>query len=172
MPSEKIEVCMLISEQNRRINSTHVVSATRCRSVHRHGDKNGSQLPGQVSETLSCREVSGRGRNLHGCTDSRVWAALTLVCIFLNRSINAFLLVYLSILISKAVVCTTLKHIWQNREGPDRAWYNQETQKERNTNLVKCHLSCHILLKLSFVVVLLLFLFLYYIHYDTLQLEF
>ncbi|XP_026991769.1 phospholipid-transporting ATPase 11C isoform X2 [Tachysurus fulvidraco] len=52
-----------------------------------------------------------------------------------EKSINAFLLVYLSILISKAVVCTTLKHIWQNREGSDRAWYNQETQKERNTNL-------------------------------------
>lgn len=61
---------------------------------------------------------------------------LLLLCVSLNRSINAFLLVYLSILVSKAVVCTTLKHIWQNREGPNSAWYNQETQKEKDTYLV------------------------------------
>lgn len=62
---------------------------------------------------------------------------LLLWCSFLfNRSINAFLLVYLCILVSKAVVCTTLKHVWQNREGPDRAWYNPETQKEKDTYLV------------------------------------
>ncbi|XP_060783761.1 phospholipid-transporting ATPase 11C isoform X6 [Neoarius graeffei] len=52
-----------------------------------------------------------------------------------EKSINAFLLVYLCILISKAVVCTTLKHIWQNHEGSDSAWYNQETQKEKTTPL-------------------------------------
>lgn len=76
------------------------------------------------------------GENQHGRKDNRVSTALILLCVSLNRSINAFLLVYLCILISKAVVCTTLKHIWQNQEGPDRAWYNPETQKEKDTYLV------------------------------------
>ncbi len=55
---------------------------------------------------------------------------------FLCRSINAFLLVYLCILISKAVVCTTLKYVWQSKEGQDEPWYNQKTQKEKDTNMV------------------------------------
>ncbi|KAL0175837.1 hypothetical protein M9458_028167, partial [Cirrhinus mrigala] len=50
-------------------------------------------------------------------------------------SINAFLLVYLCILISKAVVCTTLKYVWQSKEGQDEPWYNQKTQKEKDTNM-------------------------------------
>ncbi|XP_048032981.1 phospholipid-transporting ATPase 11C isoform X4 [Megalobrama amblycephala] len=52
-----------------------------------------------------------------------------------EKSINAFLLVYLCILISKAVVCTTLKYIWQSKEGQDEPWYNQKTQKEKDTNM-------------------------------------
>uniref|UniRef100_A0A8C1MZZ9 Phospholipid-transporting ATPase n=1 Tax=Cyprinus carpio TaxID=7962 RepID=A0A8C1MZZ9_CYPCA len=52
-----------------------------------------------------------------------------------EKSINAFLLVYLSILISKAVVCTTLKYVWQSKEGQDEPWYNQKTQKEKDTNM-------------------------------------
>ncbi|XP_051513935.1 phospholipid-transporting ATPase IG-like isoform X2 [Myxocyprinus asiaticus] len=52
-----------------------------------------------------------------------------------EKSINAFLLVYLSILISKAVVCTTLKYVWQSKEGQDEPWYNQKTQKEKDTYL-------------------------------------
>lgn len=127
---------MLIRKKNRRINFTHAVPVPRCSGVHGHGDKNGSQLPGQVAEALSCREVSEWWRSRHGRADSRVPTALTFMCVSLNRSINAFLLVYLSILVSKAVVCTTLKHIWQNREGPNSAWYNQETQKEKDTYLV------------------------------------
>uniref|UniRef100_A0AAR2LJ21 Phospholipid-transporting ATPase n=1 Tax=Pygocentrus nattereri TaxID=42514 RepID=A0AAR2LJ21_PYGNA len=50
-----------------------------------------------------------------------------------EKSINAFLLVYLCILISKAVVCTTLKYVWQSQFGQDEPWYNQKTQKEKDT---------------------------------------
>ncbi|XP_066504564.1 phospholipid-transporting ATPase 11C isoform X2 [Hoplias malabaricus] len=50
-----------------------------------------------------------------------------------EKSINAFLLVYLCILISKAVVCTTLKYVWQSRDGQDEPWYNEKTQKEKDT---------------------------------------
>ncbi|KAI4885360.1 hypothetical protein NFI96_014332 [Prochilodus magdalenae] len=50
-----------------------------------------------------------------------------------EKSINAFLLVYLCILISKAVVCTTLKYVWQSQDGQDEPWYNQKTQKEKDT---------------------------------------
>ena len=52
------------------------------------------------------------------------------------RSINAFLLVYLCILVSKALVCTTLKYVWQSKPGQDEPWYNQKTQREKETNLV------------------------------------
>ncbi|XP_063046357.1 phospholipid-transporting ATPase 11C isoform X2 [Engraulis encrasicolus] len=50
-----------------------------------------------------------------------------------EKSINGFLLVYLCILVSKALVCTTLKYWWQSKEGQDEPWYNQKTQKERDT---------------------------------------
>ncbi|XP_058653414.1 phospholipid-transporting ATPase IG isoform X2 [Onychostoma macrolepis] len=52
-----------------------------------------------------------------------------------EKSINAFLLVYLCILISKAVVCNTLKYVWQSKDGQDEPWYNQKTQKEKDTNM-------------------------------------
>ncbi|MGH0166577.1 UNVERIFIED_CONTAM: hypothetical protein FKN15_063466 [Acipenser sinensis] len=51
-----------------------------------------------------------------------------------EKSINAFLIVYLCILISKALVCTTLKYVWQSHPGHDEPWYNQKTQKEKDTN--------------------------------------
>ena len=57
------------------------------------------------------------------------------------RSINAFLLVYLCILVSKALVCTTLKYVWQSKPGQDEPWYNEKTQREKDTNLVSAHLS-------------------------------
>ncbi|XP_047209198.1 phospholipid-transporting ATPase IG isoform X4 [Girardinichthys multiradiatus] len=50
-----------------------------------------------------------------------------------EKSINAFLLVYLFILVSKALVCTTLKYVWQSKH--DEPWYNEKTQKEKDTNL-------------------------------------
>ncbi|XP_068181058.1 phospholipid-transporting ATPase IG isoform X1 [Antennarius striatus] len=51
-----------------------------------------------------------------------------------EKSINAFLLVYLCILVSKALVCTTLKYVWQSNPGQDEPWYNEKTQKEKDTN--------------------------------------
>uniref|UniRef100_A0A7N8WRU7 Phospholipid-transporting ATPase n=1 Tax=Mastacembelus armatus TaxID=205130 RepID=A0A7N8WRU7_9TELE len=52
-----------------------------------------------------------------------------------EKSINAFLLVYLCILLSKALVCTTLKYVWQSKPGQDEPWYNEKTQREKDTNL-------------------------------------
>uniref|UniRef100_K7G159 Phospholipid-transporting ATPase n=2 Tax=Pelodiscus sinensis TaxID=13735 RepID=K7G159_PELSI len=50
-----------------------------------------------------------------------------------EKSINAFLIVYLCILLSKATVCTTLKYVWQSNPFNDEPWYNQKTNKERET---------------------------------------
>ncbi|KAL4631648.1 phospholipid-transporting ATPase 11C-like isoform X1 [Arapaima gigas] len=52
-----------------------------------------------------------------------------------EKSINGFLLVYLCILLSKALVCTTLKYVWQSRPGQDEPWYNQKTLKEKEANV-------------------------------------
>ncbi|KAM5145743.1 phospholipid-transporting ATPase IG isoform 2-T2 [Mantella aurantiaca] len=48
-----------------------------------------------------------------------------------EKSINAFLIVYLSILLSKASICTTLKYVWQSNPANDEPWYNEKTRKER-----------------------------------------
>lgn len=65
---------------------------------------------------------------------------LTLVLIhlisFIFRSINAFLLVYLTILVSKALVCTTLKYVWQSKPGQDEPWYNEKTKGDKESILV------------------------------------
>uniref|UniRef100_A0A665X0B6 Phospholipid-transporting ATPase n=1 Tax=Echeneis naucrates TaxID=173247 RepID=A0A665X0B6_ECHNA len=53
-----------------------------------------------------------------------------------EKSINAFLLVYLCILVSKALVCTTLKYVWQSKPGQDEPWYNEKTDTEKNIPLV------------------------------------
>ncbi|XP_063793479.1 phospholipid-transporting ATPase IG isoform X2 [Pseudophryne corroboree] len=50
-----------------------------------------------------------------------------------EKSINAFLIVYLSILVSKASICTALKYIWQSNPGNDEPWYNEKTRKERES---------------------------------------
>ncbi|XP_038604502.1 phospholipid-transporting ATPase IG isoform X2 [Tachyglossus aculeatus] len=50
-----------------------------------------------------------------------------------EKSINAFLIVYLCILLTKAAVCTALKYFWQSYPYNDEPWYNQKTQKERDT---------------------------------------
>ncbi|XP_072562935.1 phospholipid-transporting ATPase 11C-like isoform X1 [Paramormyrops kingsleyae] len=52
-----------------------------------------------------------------------------------EKSINAFLIVYLFLLVGKALVCTTLKYVWQSRPGQDEPWYNPKTVKERESNL-------------------------------------
>ncbi|KAF2982537.1 hypothetical protein EK904_008387, partial [Melospiza melodia maxima] len=50
-----------------------------------------------------------------------------------EKSINAFLIVYLCILLGKATVCTTLKYVWQSNPFNDEPWYNEKTKKERDT---------------------------------------
>ncbi|KAJ8390575.1 hypothetical protein AAFF_G00101810 [Aldrovandia affinis] len=52
-----------------------------------------------------------------------------------EKSINAFLMVYLCLLVGKALVCTALKYVWQSGPGQDEPWYNHKTQKEKDTNL-------------------------------------
>ena len=52
------------------------------------------------------------------------------------RSMNVFLIVYLCILISKALINTVLKYVWQSEPFRDEPWYNQKTESERQRNLV------------------------------------
>lgn len=69
----------------------------------------------------------------------KIHLILTNLSFYVYRSINAFLLVYLCILVSKALVCTTLKYVWQSKPGQDEPWYNEKTLKEKETNLVSLH---------------------------------
>lgn len=50
---------------------------------------------------------------------------------------NTFLIVYLCILISKALVNTVLKYVWQSTPFQDEPWYNRKTEAERQRNLVQ-----------------------------------
>ncbi|EHB02299.1 Putative phospholipid-transporting ATPase IH [Heterocephalus glaber] len=52
-----------------------------------------------------------------------------------EKSMNVFLIVYLCILISKALINTTLKYVWQSEPFRDEPWYNQKTESERQRNL-------------------------------------
>ncbi len=52
------------------------------------------------------------------------------------RSMNAYLVVYLCILISKALVNTVLKYVWQADSNRDEPWYNQRTETERQRHIV------------------------------------
>lgn len=61
------------------------------------------------------------------------------------RSINAFLIVYLCILLGKATVCTTLKYVWQSNPFNDEPWYNEKTKKERETFKVSGFVFQHLL---------------------------
>uniref|UniRef100_A0A3Q2HUI3 Phospholipid-transporting ATPase n=1 Tax=Equus caballus TaxID=9796 RepID=A0A3Q2HUI3_HORSE len=54
-----------------------------------------------------------------------------------EKSMNAFLIVYLCILISKALINTVLKYVWQSEPFRDEPWYNQKTESERQRNLVE-----------------------------------
>lgn len=58
------------------------------------------------------------------------------------RSMNAFLIVYLCILVSKALINTVLKYVWQSEPFRDEPWYNQKTESERQRNLVWRHSPC------------------------------
>ncbi|KAM4695931.1 phospholipid-transporting ATPase IG [Rhinophrynus dorsalis] len=50
-----------------------------------------------------------------------------------EKSINAFLIVYLCILLTKASICTTLKYIWQSIPANDEPWYNEKTRKDKES---------------------------------------
>ncbi|XP_043928568.1 phospholipid-transporting ATPase IH isoform X2 [Protopterus annectens] len=52
-----------------------------------------------------------------------------------EKSMNAFLIVYLCILISKALINTSLKYLWQSEPFRDEPWYNKKTDAERQRNV-------------------------------------
>uniref|UniRef100_UPI00398E99D4 phospholipid-transporting ATPase IH isoform X2 n=1 Tax=Pristiophorus japonicus TaxID=55135 RepID=UPI00398E99D4 len=51
-----------------------------------------------------------------------------------EKSMNAFLIVYLCILISKALITTVMKYVWQSDSIRDEPWFNMKTQTERRRN--------------------------------------
>ncbi|KAL4656537.1 putative phospholipid-transporting ATPase IH isoform X1 [Arapaima gigas] len=53
-----------------------------------------------------------------------------------EKSMNAFLIVYLCILISKALINTVLKYMWQADPNRDEPWYNEKTESEKQRHLV------------------------------------
>uniref|UniRef100_A0A4W5Q897 Phospholipid-transporting ATPase n=1 Tax=Hucho hucho TaxID=62062 RepID=A0A4W5Q897_9TELE len=53
-----------------------------------------------------------------------------------EKSMNAFLIVYLCILISKAVINTVLKYAWQWSVDRDEPWYNHRTEIDRERHVV------------------------------------
>ncbi|XP_026524671.1 probable phospholipid-transporting ATPase IH [Notechis scutatus] len=52
-----------------------------------------------------------------------------------EKSMNAFLIVYLCILISKSLINTILKYVWQLGQYRDEPWYNRKTESERKRNV-------------------------------------
>ncbi|XP_066475089.1 phospholipid-transporting ATPase IH isoform X2 [Tiliqua scincoides] len=52
-----------------------------------------------------------------------------------EKSMNVFLIVYLCILISKSLINTILKYVWQSDLSRDEPWYNQKTEPERKRNV-------------------------------------
>uniref|UniRef100_A0A670J9G6 Phospholipid-transporting ATPase n=1 Tax=Podarcis muralis TaxID=64176 RepID=A0A670J9G6_PODMU len=53
-----------------------------------------------------------------------------------EKSMNVFLIVYLCILISKSLINTVLKYVWQSEQFRDEPWYNEKTELERKRNVV------------------------------------
>uniref|UniRef100_A0A7N8WK38 Phospholipid-transporting ATPase n=1 Tax=Mastacembelus armatus TaxID=205130 RepID=A0A7N8WK38_9TELE len=54
-----------------------------------------------------------------------------------EKSMNAYLVVYLCILISKALINTALKYVWQADPNRDEPWFNQRTEAERQRHLIR-----------------------------------
>uniref|UniRef100_A0AAZ3SNV1 Phospholipid-transporting ATPase n=1 Tax=Oncorhynchus tshawytscha TaxID=74940 RepID=A0AAZ3SNV1_ONCTS len=54
-----------------------------------------------------------------------------------EKSMNAFLIVYLCILISKAVINTVLKYAWQWSADHDEPWYNHRTEIDRERHVIR-----------------------------------
>ncbi|KAK2497659.1 hypothetical protein MC885_019972 [Smutsia gigantea] len=57
------------------------------------------------------------------------------------RSMNTFLIIYLIILISEAIISTILKYTWQAEEKWDEPWYNQKTEHQRNSSKILTFIS-------------------------------
>ncbi|XP_028809971.1 probable phospholipid-transporting ATPase IH isoform X2 [Denticeps clupeoides] len=53
-----------------------------------------------------------------------------------EKSMNAYLIVYLCILISKALINTVLKYVWQADPNRDEPWYNEKTETERQRHIL------------------------------------
>uniref|UniRef100_A0AAR2KXM7 Phospholipid-transporting ATPase n=1 Tax=Pygocentrus nattereri TaxID=42514 RepID=A0AAR2KXM7_PYGNA len=53
-----------------------------------------------------------------------------------EKSMNAYLIVYLCILISKALINTVFKYVWQADPNRDEPWYNQKTETERQRHIL------------------------------------
>uniref|UniRef100_A0A8C6P075 Phospholipid-transporting ATPase n=1 Tax=Nothobranchius furzeri TaxID=105023 RepID=A0A8C6P075_NOTFU len=53
-----------------------------------------------------------------------------------EKSMNTFLLIYLGILLSEAVLSTILKYAWQAEDKWDEPFYNQKTEQEKNSSSI------------------------------------
>uniref|UniRef100_A0A8C5GFN2 Phospholipid-transporting ATPase n=1 Tax=Gouania willdenowi TaxID=441366 RepID=A0A8C5GFN2_GOUWI len=97
------------------------------------------QEVGSLHATIECEQPQP---DLYNCT---VHIEVIDVCVFIlsyrplgaenlllrgATSMNAFLIVYLCILISKAVINTVLKYAWQWSPDRDEPWYNHRTEIE------------------------------------------
>ncbi|XP_067086028.1 phospholipid-transporting ATPase IF isoform X2 [Osmerus mordax] len=58
-----------------------------------------------------------------------------------EKSMNTFLLIYLGILLFKAVLSTILKYAWQAEEEWNEPFYNQKTDQERNSSQILTFIS-------------------------------
>lgn len=71
---------------------------------------------------------------------------------------NAYLVVYLCILISKALINTLLKYVWQADSNRDEPWYNNRTDTERQRHIVSLNTLPQpgVFIRSSLLIVLLL----------------
>uniref|UniRef100_A0A3B3Z6F1 Phospholipid-transporting ATPase n=1 Tax=Periophthalmus magnuspinnatus TaxID=409849 RepID=A0A3B3Z6F1_9GOBI len=53
-----------------------------------------------------------------------------------EKSMNSFLIIYLGILLSEAILSTILKYAWQAEGKWDEPFYNQKTEQERNSSKI------------------------------------
>ncbi|KAI1882700.1 hypothetical protein AGOR_G00237590 [Albula goreensis] len=53
-----------------------------------------------------------------------------------EKSMNTYLIIYLGILLFEAVVSTILKYAWQAESQWDEPFYNQKTERERNSSKI------------------------------------
>ncbi|XP_043985992.1 phospholipid-transporting ATPase IF isoform X2 [Gambusia affinis] len=51
-----------------------------------------------------------------------------------EKSMNSFLIIYLVILLSEAILSTILKYAWQSENKWNEPFYNQKTEQERNSS--------------------------------------